>query len=710
MSIPLERLLQNAPWRLLHGIARHAAQPFHHHQPRAGLIRRLGAALMAPKTLEALVASLTPEARDLLVMSLSVSDSVTETWLEAAGGAVRPLSYDRVADAPWQAPKTCSEALVYRGLLLPYPDGESCTYHVAAELAPKLRALLVPPARLPLPRVDGTPPPAPFPPLEALRHDLVMLLLHLHWQRPPALAGHRLRLADIHILRPLLAVSEPNAPIRSHTQAPRLWFLATLARQAGLAVAPPGGHWALTVAGLAWLTLTPEVQIARLWQAWEPGAMVHWPPRFCPPEWRAVWEVPADLRGALRAALGMLPPEEWVARAAWEALDLRLLVPTEANLAAPPDAPERARAHRILVDQLLPGLTGLGLLLIDPAADALHLTPEGAAWADGASPTLPAQAAPVPWQRDHDTLLVPWPAAPGALWRLAPFARPLRGGATLAFELTARTVAVGLSQGLPVGSLQRALAAGGLALTADLLPHRPAPRLRQALWLETAGPAQMSELRADPAVRRALAGGESLDPRRHTVDPRRVAPLQGALAALGQPAVVEVPPSSNGRPRPGAEPAAALLLACRLWQREVARLERGERAAVGPAPLLLPAALLADLAAGLVPEEQAAAEALWVEMLRLLDPVEPWPPPVASEPDDGARHLPSLQQAIDQNRPVRLLYEAAGEPVAERVVEPHFLESRRGRWYLNGHCRKAAAVRTFRLDRIRALTMLAAGQ
>ncbi|HBY93034.1 MAG TPA: hypothetical protein DEP84_03565 [Chloroflexi bacterium] len=220
----------------------------------------------------------------------------------------------------------------------------------------------------------------------------------------------------------------------------------------------------------------------------------------------------------------------------------------------------------------------------------------------------------------------------------------------------------------------------------------------------------MSELRANPAVRRALAGGESLDPRRYTVDPRRVGLLQGALAALGQPAVIEAPSPDNGRPLAGGEHTAALLLACRLWQREGVRLESRGRATVGQPSLLLPAALLADLAAGLAPEERAATEALWTEMLRRLDPVEPWPPPVASESDEGDRYLTSLQQAIDENRPIRLLYEAAGEPAAERDVEPHFLESRRGRWYLHGYCRKAAAVRTFRLDRIRALTMRAAGQ
>jgi proteasome accessory factor C len=69
---------------------------------------------------------------------------------------------------------------------------------------------------------------------------------------------------------------------------------------------------------------------------------------------------------------------------------------------------------------------------------------------------------------------------------------------------------------------------------------------------------------------------------------------------------------------------------------------------------------------------------------------------------DPERHS-ALAVAVDRCEAVRISYQTGGaEEVTERVVEPLALLNERGAWYVQAHCRLAGAVRTFRMDRIRA--------
>jgi proteasome accessory factor C len=66
-----------------------------------------------------------------------------------------------------------------------------------------------------------------------------------------------------------------------------------------------------------------------------------------------------------------------------------------------------------------------------------------------------------------------------------------------------------------------------------------------------------------------------------------------------------------------------------------------------------------------------------------------------------------LRTAIAASHPVQIDYYSYGSDSSRvRVVEPHrcFVES--GQWYLEGWCRSAAAVRVFRVDRIRTAEIL----
>lgn len=66
-----------------------------------------------------------------------------------------------------------------------------------------------------------------------------------------------------------------------------------------------------------------------------------------------------------------------------------------------------------------------------------------------------------------------------------------------------------------------------------------------------------------------------------------------------------------------------------------------------------------------------------------------------------------VTNAITSGTVVRILYAGASrDEVTDRVVEPGEVVVYQGRQYLIGWCREAHAQRTFRLDRIRAITLL----
>ncbi|HMA46771.1 MAG TPA: WYL domain-containing protein [Frankiaceae bacterium] len=78
---------------------------------------------------------------------------------------------------------------------------------------------------------------------------------------------------------------------------------------------------------------------------------------------------------------------------------------------------------------------------------------------------------------------------------------------------------------------------------------------------------------------------------------------------------------------------------------------------------------------------------------------------VALEPE--AEVLAKLRRAQESGRRVHLRYLVeARDELTERDVDPMRLLSREGRWYLEGWCHRAEAVRLFRLDRVAAADVL----
>lgn len=75
---------------------------------------------------------------------------------------------------------------------------------------------------------------------------------------------------------------------------------------------------------------------------------------------------------------------------------------------------------------------------------------------------------------------------------------------------------------------------------------------------------------------------------------------------------------------------------------------------------------------------------------------------------EGGRWLAPLQQAVASRRQVRLRYRGRGDPTPVcRTVDPWVVRIAEGAIYLQGHDHRADALRSFRLDRIADVEVLA---
>jgi predicted DNA-binding transcriptional regulator YafY len=68
--------------------------------------------------------------------------------------------------------------------------------------------------------------------------------------------------------------------------------------------------------------------------------------------------------------------------------------------------------------------------------------------------------------------------------------------------------------------------------------------------------------------------------------------------------------------------------------------------------------------------------------------------------------LLQLSAAAEQRQRVALTYQGGSAQETQRTVEPYGLASWWGEWYLVGYCCLRQAIRTFRLDRVRAIETL----
>lgn len=119
-------------------------------------------------------------------------------------------------------------------------------------------------------------------------------------------------------------------------------------------------------------------------------------------------------------------------------------------------------------------------------------------------------------------------------------------------------------------------------------------------------------------------------------------------------------------------------------------------------------ALYATAAAGalaklnnVLPDEQRQ-EVAWAQRTLVATGMHRTPPEIV------AIHLAPLRQAIHDQHQVVIGYQGRTQPeTTTRTVDPYALVHRWGWWYLVGYCHLRQAVRSFRLDRISQLQMLA---
>lgn len=727
-STDLASLLSHCTWRSLNGYAWHSGFGFHHEQSREELAKRLTAHLRKGAIVKRLLSTLSQSAKELLMSILAGDGSITESLLKLIGGEIRPLNYQQVKDAPWRTPSNDSEELVYRGLLLARKKDETVYYQITDELIPALSAELL--SIEPLPQsLSQSESDTSVANVSGLLGDMLILLLYCQKHSPKVLKGIRFPLPVVRQLMLLTHASQKS--VRSHTQSPYLWFLANLALQADLLSAPSAGYFMPTPVAYEWVNAPRSQQLAHLWHSWQPERTIRWPPATWASDWNDWWQIRGSLLSSLHEQIALLS-DEWQNLETWSSSQPMLLALTEVGHYSLSNQSERTTALRLFTEELLPAL--LALALVEISADRKHICLHelGSLWLKIDPETLTNQTTEAinqtatqikpllpklkknAFRRKEERLIIPTDADFSTIWQIGHFADLKSADKELEFELTPTTVALGLNQGFPIATLRHALAAGGIPFSRDLLPQHPAPRLRQAIWLETNEPSQMRQLRAERSIQFALRGGESLSGRRHTVDPRYLSSLQKALTDLGQPAVTLSPKNADHnlrelfdapRPTHPLPHSALLLLATRLWQRQITQHDK-KYPSVTRTPPYIPIALVNALEASLTPLERAAVEQIWHKTLEQLDPEIHLPPPVQAQDDKGLSYIEPLQQAIDAGLAVHIKYEPAGKDVSQRTIDPHYLQKRRNIWYLHAYCRKAQDNRNFRLDRIRTLTVI----
>ncbi len=114
----LYRCLNEYPAEMLAGVA----QAWHVDLPRAEpreQVTSLAGAMLAPGALDALVAELSPAAREALATVMSEGGAVPGHRLAVRYGAIRRLGPSRLArEEPWARPANAVEELYYRGLIV----------------------------------------------------------------------------------------------------------------------------------------------------------------------------------------------------------------------------------------------------------------------------------------------------------------------------------------------------------------------------------------------------------------------------------------------------------------------------------------------------------------------------------------------------------------------------------------------------------------
>ncbi len=336
------------------------------------------------------------------------------------------------------------------------------------------------------------------------------------------------------------------------------------------------------------------------------------------------------------------------------------------------------------------GLQALGLCADD------GLTAFGQALFASTSATT-APMPPKAWQLFEDELHVPYPPDWVLLWGLETYLDPIDPGIYSISEKTLRLAVqrgaldddpglirileTGLDEPTPPGLIQK-------------MEDRPVLKLLPGCVLEFSSPAELTALRASPAMRRDLA--HRLSPRHVHLDPRLADRVLRRLQRRGLLAS-PLPLSVNGEG--GRGEGVRCTKADRAYLLSIALAADGLELPISP-----PAGLLEKLTTGLEISLRASAARRAYAAIKRVYPDPHWVPEEEPPPMPEPELIGRIERAIKQEQSIDVRYQAHGRAMPEhRRLSPLAVEQRGLRFYLIAYCHKRRANRTFRLDRMQWL-------
>lgn len=714
MDLPtLREVLDATPYPLLLVIALCRNLTVPRNLAKAALVELLRAAYADRAACRAILNALSPEECAVLDDLRLAGGRLPRYHIARRHGDFRDYRpwRDDAPARPWESPISPTERLYFLGLL--FWDKTTRDLLIPADLLHRF------PAR-PAPAPSTVLPADALPGVLPAHYDLVQLLAGLEATPPRLVHGQWLPPTFLRAWGDRCAVppARPDAPGERRTGRRRwLHYLAL----AGGWVGRAGTTLALTPAGWTWLAAPLATRLTALWAAFAHPAADHWNGDL----WRAFRLTgyrdlePATLVAALLRELARDRPAPGDDLGLPQTIAARLLARDPGLYCAPTSdffAPEKTLTAHILA--LLNGpCTWLGALA--PLDDgSLVLTSWGTHWLGLAA--APDLAPPPPFHLAADlTFTAPGlHLAPQVLVTLAACAEPLAGETErAAFRVTQATWTRALHRGRTLANLldtldagaQRPLNGAERATLTAWAAETERMTVRRLTVLDVVDPAILSRLHATRRGRRLVT--QTLSRRCVAIDEgklpllvRRLTQQEGAPPRLDLPPTT--PPATSTLGRGGA---ALLWLTARVYR------DLGD---VIPLPARLPDELLERLAAEATAEDMAAAEASAARVhAAVQDALQGRAAfPVWTEITlPVTESLALIARALAAGQALAMDYYTAGRDVtSRRIVEPYRIDYR-GRVrqdgqqtaYLVGFCHTAQAERVFRVDRIRALEIVA---
>ena len=340
--------------------------------------------------------------------------------------------------------------------------------------------------------------------------------------------------------------------------------------------------------------------------------------------------------------------------------------------------------------QLLGGLHALGLV------EGHELSALGQALLSGKSREEWSGVQPAPWVLTGEWLQVTFPADWKLLWELEQYLDPHAPGI---YQLDSAALRQAGQQevALAHSRLVEILTAGlGGQLPEDLvarLAAQPFIRVIPGPVLEFSSPQELVSLRQSGQLRQHLE--RLLSPRHVALDAWQAPLVMQRLYRQGLLAERDLLDWRASRTLPGT-PGTALSRSDRVYLLSLLLLAEGLQNVVA-APL----GLLERLSRDLDDTLRAAAARRASETLEAIHPRGSWQPEVEPPPPPADALVSRLQQAIEREETIDILYQASGRHTPEaRHLTPLLIEERGARTYLIAYCHARRANRTFRLDRL----------